>query len=82
MHHNLYTIINSAAMNGVGENTTVRATTPKILELAEKVTLGLGVAAFLFIAMWIRGSIKLRKSEAYVAYKTAKRNYKASKKSK
>ena len=25
MHHNLYTIINSAAMNGVGENTTVKA---------------------------------------------------------
>jgi beta-glucosidase len=82
MHHNLYTIINSAAMNGVGENTTVKAITPAILELAEKVTLGLGVAAFLFIAMWIRGSIKLRKTEAYVAYKTAKRNYKASKKSK
>ena len=32
--------------------------------------------------MWIRGSIKLRKTEAYAAYKTAKRNYKASKKSK
>ena len=82
MHHNLYTIINSAAMNGVGEDTIVRATTPAILELAEKVTLGLGVAAFLFIAMWIMGSIKLRKTEAYAAYKTAKRNYKASKKSK
>ena len=82
MHHNLYTIINSAAMNGVGENTIVRATTPKILVLAEKVTLGLGVAAFLFIAMWIRGSRKLRKSEAYIAYKAAKLNYRKSKKSK
>ena len=54
----------------------------RILVLAEKVTLGLGVAAFLFIAMWIMGSRKLRKSEAYIAYKAAKLNYKKSKKSK
>ena len=80
MHHNLYTIINSAAMNGVGENTIVRAITPKILDLAENVTLGLGVAAFLFIAMWIIGSRKLRKTEEYKAYKAAKASYKASKK--
>ena len=47
MHHNLYTIINSAAMNGVGENTVVRQTTPKLLELVEDVTMGLGIAAIL-----------------------------------
>ena len=67
-------------MNGVGEDTVVRQTTPKILDLAEKVTIGLGVAAFLFIAMWIIGSRKLRKTAEYQAYKTAKKNYKASKK--
>ena len=38
------------------------------------------VLSVLFIALWILGSMKLRKSAEYAAYKTAKRNYKASKK--
>ena len=80
-HHILYTVVNSAAMNGVGADTIVRTTTPALLRTLEKVTLGLGVAAFLFIAMWFRGSRKLRKTEAYLLYKAAKRQYKASKKS-
>ena len=79
MHHNLYTIINSAAMNGMGENTTVRAATPRILDLVEKITIGVGVAAFLFIVMWILGSRKLRRTEEYRAYKAAKKAYKANK---
>ena len=43
MHHNLYTIINSAAMNGVGENTTVKAVTPSIINIATIATVVLGV---------------------------------------
>ena len=54
-------------------------TTPKILNLAEKVTMGLGIAAILFIAMWVLGIRKLRKTEAYAAYMTAKKNHKKSK---
>jgi beta-glucosidase len=80
MHHNLYTIINSAAMNGVGENTVVKATTPKILRTLKTVTTVVTVLSVLFIALWILGSKKLRKSAEYAAYKTAKRNYKATKK--
>ena len=79
MHHNLYTIINSAAMNGVGEHTIVKATTPKILGLMKTVTVVLGVLSVLFIALWVLGSKKLQKTEEYAVYKTAKRNYKAGK---
>lgn len=79
MHHNLYTIINSAAMNGVGEHTIVKATTPKILGLMKIVTVVLGVLSVLFIALWVLGSKKLQKTEEYAVYKTAKRNYKAGK---
>ena len=43
MHHNLYTIINSAAMNGVGPETTVKAVTPEILDYALYATIILGV---------------------------------------
>ena len=43
MHHNLYTIINSAAMNGVGPNTVVVAITPNIVNIALYATIVLGV---------------------------------------
>ena len=43
MHYNLYTIINSAAMNGVGENTTVKAINPAIVNTALYATIALGV---------------------------------------
>ena len=43
MHHNLFTIINSAAMNGVGPETQVQATTPSIVNILLYVTIALGV---------------------------------------
>lgn len=43
MHHNLYTIINSAAMNGVGPDTTVVAVTPAIINTLTKLTVVFGI---------------------------------------
>ena len=43
MHYNLYTIINSAAMNGVGPNTTVVAVKPAIVNTVAIATVVLGV---------------------------------------
>ena len=43
MHHNLYAIINSAAMNGMGPNTTVKAINPAIVDTALYATIILGV---------------------------------------
>ena len=80
MHHNLYAIINSAAMNGVGENTLVRQITPPILGVAKNVTWIVAALAGIFIVLWIIGSRKLKKTAAYQAYQTAKKAYKASKK--
>jgi hypothetical protein len=82
MHHNLYTIINSAAMNGVGENTVVKQTTPAILRLVKTITLVLGILSVPFIVLWILGSKKLKKTAEYHAYMAAKLNYKESKKAK
>ena len=56
MHHNLYTIINSAAMNGVGPETTVKAVTPALFETIALVTVVLGVAG-------IGGCIVFRKKD-------------------
>ena len=51
MHHNLYTIINSAAMNGVGAETVVVATTPAIIQTITNITLVILALAFLLILM-------------------------------
>jgi beta-glucosidase len=56
MHHNLYTIINSAAMNGVGENTTVKAINPAIVNTVLYATIALGV-------LGIGGCIVFRKKK-------------------
>ena len=80
MHHNLYAIINSAAMNGVGENTVVRQIVPKILRTVKTITIVVAILAVFFIALWIIRSRKLKKTEEYQAYKAAKLNRKASKK--
>ena len=56
MHHNLYTIINSAAMNGVGPETTVKAVTPDLFNTIAIVTVVLGVAG-------IGGCIVFRKKD-------------------
>jgi hypothetical protein len=51
MHHNLYTIINSAAMNGVGPETTVVAVVPDIVNTITYATVGIGVLAVVFIIL-------------------------------
>ena len=43
MHHNLYTIINSAAMNGVGPDTTVTACNPWIVDVLTIATVVMGI---------------------------------------
>lgn len=53
MHHNLYTIINSAAMNGVGAETTVIATTPAIIQTITNITLAILALAILLIILLI-----------------------------
>ena len=78
MHHNLYAIINSAAMNGVGEDTVVNQITPAILGMAKKITYVVAALAAVFIVLWFIGSKKLKKTEEYKAYKAAKNAYKAS----
>ena len=47
MHHNLYTIINSAAMNGVGPDTTVKAIQPKIINTCTIICAACGVLGIL-----------------------------------
>ncbi len=49
VHHNLFTILNSAAMNGVGANTEVKATTPAIINTITYITVGIAALWLLLI---------------------------------
>ena len=67
MHHNLYTIINSAAMNGVGADTTVKAVTPGIINIVTIATIVIVVLMVLFFI--IKAKIKKnRKAKEYYYY--------------
>ena len=80
MHHNLYTLANSSAMNGVGKDTVVEKITPSILTTVATLAWVFGIIAVAAIVLWVLGAKKLKKTEAYTAYMTAKAEYKASKK--
>ena len=76
-HHNLYVLANSSAMNGIGENTVVKAVTPGIISKVKTAAIVFGVLAVAFIVLWILGGKKLRKTEQYAAFKAAKNDKKA-----
>ena len=64
MHHNLYTIINSAAMNGVGPDTTVKAVTPGIINTITYATIAIVVLMVLFFII----KRKIKKNRAAQEY--------------
>jgi len=79
-HHNLYALVNSAAMNGIGPDTIIDAHELPILVTAWIIT-GVLWALFIFLlVMWIRGKRKWKATEGYQNYVTMKNTIKAAKK--
>ncbi len=79
-HHNLYALANSAAMNGIGPDTTIKA---HELPLVTSLFTGAIVAWILFaaaLALWVNGKNKWKQTEAYLDYKTMKKALKDEKK--
>ena len=76
-HHNLYALANSSGMNGIGEDTVVKAVTPKLVKNIKVAAIVCAFLAVAFVVLWIIGSKKLRKTEQYIAFKTAKKDKKA-----
>ena len=60
-HRNLYAIVNSSAMNGVGPETTVRTVTPWPIWVCWGLSIGFTVLFAVSVVMW---SIKSRKFRA------------------
>ncbi len=71
-HHNLYALANSSGMNGIGKDSVIKSNTLTIITVAAVAAWILGIATAGLGAMWVLGSVKLRKTEAWAAFKTAK----------
>ena len=78
MHHNLYALINSAGMNGVGPNTTVKTTKLVATVVCEVGTWIFGALLIISIIPWIRGNLNIKEEKK--AMKEAKKAYKKAKK--
>ena len=81
-HYNLYALVNSAAMNGIGENTAVKVQPLPLVMICWAVVAVSVVAAVLFIVLWAKGSRKWKKTRAYLDYKTLKNTLQEEKKAK
>lgn len=67
-HHNLYATANSCGMNGVGEDTIVKITEPKILTAARAGAIFFSALFIVSLVLWIMKKRKFKKSEAYTTW--------------
>ena len=72
-HHNLYALVNSSAMNGVGPDTVVKATRPMVITLVQALACVFCFLLVLGIVLWILGSRKLRGRGEYLAYRALRK---------
>ena len=78
-HHNLYALVNSSGMNGVGANTTITVIQPTVITMVMILACGFSFLFCLSLVLFIVFKMKFKKSEAYTNYMTVKAEYKASK---
>ncbi len=78
-HHNLYAIANSQAMNGMGQDTTVKAVEPGIIGTCRTAAIVLWVLFAVSIVLWLTKRSKFLKTEEAVSYKEYKKSLKANK---
>jgi len=78
--YNLYAIVNSAAMNGFGKDTTVQLPLLPLLFLYRAVAAGSWVLFAIFAAAWAAGKRKWKRSQPFLNYKTWKNTQKELKK--
>lgn len=75
-HHNLYALANSVAMNGVGENTLVKAVELHLV-VVTRILMVISILIFLLsLVLFIRKKMEFKKTEAYKTYISAKKDRK------
>ena len=75
-HHNLYAIANSCGMNGIGEDTVIKAVEPSIIPKVRTAAIVLSALAVVAVVMWVLKVKKFKKSEEYTSYKAFKKELK------
>ena len=73
-HHNLYALANSLAMNGIGNDTTIKVTDPKPVALMNTVRNVSIIVLVVCAALWIVNASKFRKTEEYATWKALKKS--------
>lgn len=80
-HHNLYALVNSSGMNGVGPDTTIKPHDIKIVVIPKTLAIVSSALFVLSLVLWILGKRKFNKTEICVSFKEYKKEYKAQKNS-
>ncbi len=74
-HHNLYAILNSCGMNGVGSNTIVKETEPIVQTVTQILSCGFSFLFVLSLIMWILKIRKFRGTDEYASFQAYKELY-------
>ena len=78
-HHNLYALVNSSGMNGVGPDTTIKPHDIKIVVIPKTLAIVFSVLFVLSLVLWILKKRKFNQTEICVNFKEYKKEYKAQK---
>ena len=62
-HQNLYSIANSAGMNGVGADTVIKKTDIHLVKILRVIGIGLSLLFILSLVMWMVKRHKFKKTE-------------------
>lgn len=81
-HRNLYNLVNSSGMNGIGAITYVKDTGLLLVKIMQIVLVGLLLVFVICAIGWNRAWRRLRKTQAYLDYRTMLHAVKAEKKRK
>lgn len=76
-HHNLYALVNSCGINGLGNNTIVKVTQPVVITQTMIIACAASFFFLVFIVIFILKKRKFKQSEEYTSYMEYKAAYKA-----
>lgn len=71
-HRNLYAIANSAGMDGVGADTTIKMTQPKIITIVKILAMIFSILFVVSLVLWILKKRNFKKGEEYTSYMSYK----------
>lgn len=79
-HHNLYSIANSAGMNGIGKDTVVKARNIAMHTAFKTAAIVFGLLFVVSLILWMMKKKKFKQTEVWTTYKEMKASMKAAKK--